>query len=354
VLHVEASGPVGALRLDALLEIRAGETLALAGPSGAGKTSLLRVAAGLLRPEHGRVRCDGEVWLDTAAGRNLPPERRRCGYLFQEYALFPHLSAWRNVAYPLRDVPRPERRRRALALLERFGLAARSDARPRELSGGERQRVALARAVARRPAAFLLDEPLSALDPSTRGAAGRELAAVLHEAGAPAVLVTHSFEEAALFGDRVAVLDRGRVVQQGTAAELAAGPASAFVADLTGAVVLAGTARRGGGGLTEVELDGGGRLVSADLAEGPVAATVHPWEITLEPPAPVASGSARNHLHGTVVAVTPLGNRVRVALATPQAVTAEVTPEAVTALALRPGVPALASFKATAVRLVER
>src|SRR5918998_1524205 len=164
---------IGALDLDVGLAVAAGECLALAGPSGAGKTSVLRVIAGLLRPAGGRVKCGGAEWLDTARGIDIPAERRACGYLFQEYALFGHQSAWRNVAYGLRELPRREREPRARELLGRFGLAGRADARPATLSGGERQRVALARALARRPAALLLDEPLAALDAGTRAAARR-------------------------------------------------------------------------------------------------------------------------------------------------------------------------------------
>src|SRR5581483_2661827 len=142
-------------------------------PSGAGKTTVLRVLAGTSRPDQGRVVCDEDVWLDTARGMFRAPEERRCGYVFQDYALFPHLSAWRNVAFSL---PRsPERRAAAVTLLEQFGLGDRVDAKPATLSGGERQRVALARALARRPRALLLDEPLSALDVRSRAAASREL-----------------------------------------------------------------------------------------------------------------------------------------------------------------------------------
>src|SRR5207248_2599263 len=151
------------LRVDAggvALQVQPGAPLALAGPSGAGKTTVLRVIAGLARPRAGRVDC-GETWLDTARGIDLPPERRGCGFVFQHHALFPHLSAWRNVAYAAD-------RGRALELLDRFGIAHRADARPHELSGGERQRVALARAMAARPRALLLDEPFGALDPRTR------------------------------------------------------------------------------------------------------------------------------------------------------------------------------------------
>ena len=181
MLRVEVHTRLGELELDVALEVRAGECLALAGPSGAGKTSVLRVTSGLLRPESGRVECDGETWLDTERGIDVPPEGRRCGYVFQEYALFPHLTAWQNVAYPLRGMRRSDRRERAQALLERFGIGGLSDARPRTLSGGERQRVAVARVLARRPGVLLLDEPLSALDARTRAGAARELESVLRE-----------------------------------------------------------------------------------------------------------------------------------------------------------------------------
>jgi molybdate transport system ATP-binding protein len=329
--------------------VAAGECLALAGPSGAGKSTVLRIVAGLLRPRAGRVTCGEDLWLDRSAGVDLPPEQRRCGYLFQDYALFPHLTPWQNVGYGL---PRRGRKERALELLERFGLADRASARPRTLSGGERQRVALARALAPGPEVLLLDEPLSALDARTRAAAGRELAAVLHAAGVPAVLVTHDFQEAALLGDRVGVIDAGRIVQTGTASELAAEPSSPFVADFTGAVVLTGIASAGAGGLTRVALDGGGEVASHEAATGPVAVTLYPWDIALAPPGAVDPGSARNHLDVEVVSVTTVGNRVRVGLAAPQPLTAELTEPAIERLHVRPGERVVASWKATATRLL--
>jgi molybdate transport system ATP-binding protein len=352
LLRVEAQATLGATTLDVALAVPAGDCLALAGPSGAGKSSILRVVAGILRPDRGLVRCGEETWLDTAAGVDRPPEGRRCGYVFQDYALFPHLSAWQNVAYPLRDLPRAERRRRATELLERFGIAGLAEARPRTLSGGERQRVALARALAREPDVLLLDEPLSALDSRTRAGAARELARALAGVEIPAILVTHDFTEAALFGDHVGILDGGRIVQQAPAGDLAARPASAFVAGFTGAVVLSGRAGPGRDGLTEVALDGGGHLLSTDTAEGAVAATLFPWEIALDAAGRDLRGSAQNHLPAEVVSVTVLGNRVRVGLAAGQPLTAEITRAAADALALAPGVRVTATFKAAATRLV--
>jgi molybdate transport system ATP-binding protein len=346
VLRVEAATRLGALDLDVALEVPAGSCLALAGPSGAGKTTVLRVVAGLLRPQRGVVACGSEVWLDTASGIDVAVERRRCGYVFQDYALFGHMPAWRNVAYA------GVKRERALELLDRFGLAARADARPAQLSGGERQRVAVARALAREPDVLLLDEPLSALDARTRAAAARELASVLRDTGVPALLVTHDFHEAAQLGDRVGVLDQGRVVQLGSPDELSARPASAFVADFTGAVVLVGVASAGPDGATLVALDGGGTVTSTDAAQGPVAASVYPWEIVLErSPAP---GSAQNHLAAEVVSVTSIGGRARIGLAAAQPLVAEVTAAAVRDLDLAPGARVTATWKAAATRLTPR
>ena len=342
------------LRLRVELSVQAGRTLAIVGPSGAGKTSVLRAVAGLMRPRVGRVSCSGRTWLDTAAGVDEPPEVRRCGYVFQDYALFGHMSAWRNVAYGLRGVPRSERHAASTALLERFGLAGLADARPATLSGGERQRLALARALASGPRALLLDEPLSALDASTRARSVRELRSLAEEAAVPAVLVTHDFEEASALADEVAVIEDGRIVQQGEADSLAAEPASAFVADLTGSVVLTGRASAGAGGVTEVVLDGGGLASSTDAAAptGQVAVAVHPWEVALEPADAAVEGSPRNRLPATVRSVTAVGNRVRVGLDAGQPLVAEVTPAAREELGLRPGGRVTAVWKASATRIV--
>jgi molybdate transport system ATP-binding protein len=352
MLRAELAGSLGELRVEARIEVDPARCLALVGPSGAGKSSVLRMIAGLLRPRRGRVECDGRVWLDTRIGVELAPERRRCGYMFQDYALFGHLSAWRNVAYAQRGVPRDRRRAAAVELLDRFGAGRLADARPATLSGGERQRVALARALGSQPNALLLDEPLSALDVSTRAKATRELLELLADARVPTVLVTHDFDEAATIADEVAVIEAGRIVQQGTAEELTARPLSAFVADLTGAVVLSGTAAPRPDGLTEVHLDGGGASLSTDHGQGRVAISVHPWEITLEPTPAAPGSSARNRIPARVASVRSVGNRVRVGLDATQPLVAEVTAEARDQLALLPGRAVVASWKATATRIV--
>ncbi len=352
MLHVEAQLRRGAFALALSVEAPRGRCLAIAGPSGAGKSTALRVIAGLLAPDRGRIRCGEEWWLDTDRGLDVAPERRGCGYVFQNYALFGHMPVWRNVAYGLRGVSRRERRRRAGAALERFGLERLAQTRPASLSGGERQRVALARALAPSPSVLLLDEPLSALDARTRATAAREVARALHDVAVTSLLVTHDFTEAALLGDRVAVVDGGRVLQEGTPSELAAAPASAFVADFTGAVVLTGVARRGGDGLTYVALDGGGTVAALQPAEGRVAVSVYPWEIAVEPPGRAAVGSARNRLTLEVTTITALGSRVRLGLNGPQPVAAEVTEGAVRQLRLRPGDRVDATWKATATRVL--
>jgi molybdate transport system ATP-binding protein len=353
MLTASASTTLRDLRLAVELQVGAGSPLALAGPSGAGKTSVLRIVAGLLRPERGRVTCDGEPWLDTGRALELPPERRGCGFLFQGYALFPHLRAWENVAYSLRG-SRAKRRKLATRLLERFGALGLADARPRELSGGERQRVALARALARRPRALLLDEPLTALDTRTRAAAARELAAAIVDAGVPTLLVTHDFTEASLLADEVAIMDAGGIVQRGPPAELAASPGSPFVADFTGAIVLMGDARRTAGGLTAIGLDGGGEIRSTDAASGHVAASVFPWEITVEPRGERGGGSALNRLEAEVMSVTAVGNRARIGLWAGQHLTAEITNASASRLGLKHGSRVTATWKATATRLIGR
>jgi molybdate transport system ATP-binding protein len=352
-LEVTARDRLREMELDVELRVKGKGRAAIVGPSGAGKSTLLRIIAGLRSPDPGRVVVGGEVWLDSGSGIDLRPEERACGLMFQDYALFPHLSAWRNVAFGLPG-DRATRRTRALRQLGRFGVEPLADARPAALSGGERQRVALARSLARDPSVLLLDEPLSALDTRTRAHAGRELVAALSGAGALAIVVTHDFSEAALLADEIFVMDQGRVVQHGTAAELSARPASAFVADFAGSVVLDGTAHRAAGGLTEIELDGGGVVNSTDLVDGPVAALVFPWEISLEPAGAAHESSALNRLQVEVVSVTEIGNRVRVGMTAPQPLVAEVTAESVRSLSLGPGVRATATWKATATRLVAR
>jgi ABC-type sulfate/molybdate transport systems ATPase subunit len=296
-LHLDVDIPLRDFAVRAHLRVAAGETLALVGPSGAGKTTILRVAAGLIRPQRGRIALGEQVWCDTERGVFLEPEERSVGYVFQQYALFPHLSIEKNVAFGARQ-PVGE-------LLDRFRLRHVATARPRDVSGGERQRAALARALARRPRVLLLDEPLSALDPHTRARVRDELRILLDELALPTLLVTHDFHDAAALSLHVGVLRDGRVLQLDSPAALTTRPADAFVAEFAGANVLPGEAWPAGDGLTGVTLDDGRELRSIDRATGRVSVVIQPWQVSL---GPAADGA--NELRGQVSAVTVVGGHV--------------------------------------------
>ncbi|MGZ6671457.1 MAG: ABC transporter ATP-binding protein [Solirubrobacteraceae bacterium] len=314
----------------------AAETVALVGPSGAGKTTVLRAIAGLRRPDRGRIALGGRVWFDAAAKVDLPPERRSVGLVFQEYALFPHMTVRANVAFGGANDARVRE------LLDRVRIAHLADERPGGLSGGERQRVAVARALARDPQVLLLDEPLSALDAHTRTVVRGELQDVLGALALPTLLVTHDFRDAAALADRIGVIVDGRLHQEGTAAELVAHPADAFVASFTGGNLLAG---RGDGGL-EVALDAGGVVRAAEQASGRVGVAVYPWEVGIALQAPA---DGLNGLAGAVHGLAPEGNRVRLRIGE---VVVERPAEEVERLGLEPGTTAWATFPPEAVRIV--
>ena len=278
------------------------ETLALVGPSGAGKSTVLRAIAGLLRPDAGRIALGEAVWFDGAARVHLPPERRSVGMVFQDYALFPHLTVRENVAFGGAA--------RVDGLLDRMRIGALAGERPGSLSGGERQRVALARALARDPSVLLLDEPLAARDAHARAAVRAGLQELPDERALPSIVVTHDFRDAAALAGRAAVIADGRLLQSGTIAELVAAPADAFVAAFTGANLLAGTARPEGAG-ARVTLDGGGAVRVAGPASGRVGIAVYPWEIELHDHAPA---DGRVALERVVGAVTADEGRMRVRL----------------------------------------
>jgi molybdate transport system ATP-binding protein len=314
-------------------------TVALVGPSGAGKSSVLRVIAGLARPEAGRVALDGEVWVDVERRTFRRPEERRVGLVFQEYALFPHLSVRQNVAFGGKG--------RADELLERFGLSRLAAARPGNLSGGERQRVALARALARDPGVLLLDEPLAALDAHTKASVRVELEELLGGLDLPTLIVTHDYEDAVALADTVGVLVEGRLRQLGSPAELVARPDDPFVASFTGANLLRGHAEGLEDGLTSIRLESGDVVYSTDPAQGKVGVVVYPWDVVVG--RVQVDGSAMNLLGGEIASVVQVGNRVRVRIGP---LTAEVTAASAEKLELVRGGTAFVSFKATGTRLV--
>ena len=309
------------------LSLTVGSTVALIGPSGAGKSTVLNAIAGLVHPTAGRISCNHETWVDAERGIFVPPERRRVGLVFQDYALFPHLTVRQNIEYA--------RRNPADEYLDRFGIRHLEHARPGSLSGGERQRVALARALARDPAILLLDEPLSALDAHTKVDVRAELQQLLTGLEIPTLLVTHDFEDAAALAGEVGVLVDGELRQTGSPTDLVAQPADAFVASFTGANLL------------PVRLDDGTVIATSDNGDGAATVAVYPWDITLSTTHP--NDSAMNVIAGSITAITELGNRARVTIGP---LTAEITVDSLRRLGLEPGQRAYASFKATGTRIV--
>jgi molybdate transport system ATP-binding protein len=300
-LELDITAPLRAFSVDLALSVGT-ETLALVGPSGAGKSTVLRCIAGLHRPARGRIALGDAVWFDSARRIDRPPDRRSVGLVFQDYALFPHLTVRGNVAFGGRE--------RVDDLLERLGIAQLAGERPGHLSGGERQRVAVARALSRDPSVLLLDEPLSALDAHTRGSVREQLADLLGELAIPALIVTHDFTDAAALADRVGVVLDGRVHQLGSPAELLARPADAFVASLTGSNLLVGTATPLADGGASVELADGTTVIAREHASGRVGLAVHPWHVEPAPAAP--DGDGRNAVPGAIGATTLHGGRTRV------------------------------------------
>ena len=326
--------PLRSFELRLALEVE--RTVALVGPSGSGKSSALRSIAGLARPR-GRIALGDDVWLDDGTSR--PPEERRVGLVFQEYALFPHLTVERNVAFGGKA--------RVGEMLERFRISHLAHARPGELSGGERQRVALARALAREPGVLLLDEPLSALDAHTKDTVRLELQELLQSFDLPTLIVTHDYEDAAALAGTVGVLVEGELRQLGSPADLVSQPSDPFVASFTGANLLRGHVTSVEDGLTGVRLDTGEIVYSTDPALGEVGVVVYPWDVSIG--RVHADDSALNLIHGEIGSLSRVGNRVRVRVGP---VTAEVTTASAERLELAQGGVAVASFKATGTRLV--
>ncbi|HKB02447.1 MAG TPA: ABC transporter ATP-binding protein [Gemmataceae bacterium] len=327
----------------------------LYGPSGCGKTTALRCLAGLDRPDEGRITFGAETWFDAGHRVNVTPQQRGVGFLFQDYALFPHRTAAGNVGYGLDHLTRAERRRQVGEVLDRFGLTGLSNRYPRQLSGGQQQRVALARVLARRPRLLLLDEPLSALDEPTREQVRQELRRVLAEARVPVVLVTHDRREATTLADHLVVLDGGAVRQQGVPGEVFAQPADLAVARAVGfETIVPGHVRRVEEGLATVAV-GEVELVAVARPDAPaeVYVCVRAEDVVLLQ-GEVGAASARNRLRGVIRAVGVDGPVVRIDLDCGFPLRAVVTRPAAADLSLKEGTGAVALVKATAVHLVPR
>src|SRR6267378_8218958 len=335
---------LGTLDLDVAIDAALGEIVAVLGPNGAGKSTFLRAVAGLVPLEGGRVVLDDVVLEDAARGIHIVPEHRPIGVVFQDYLLFPHLTALENVAFGLRarGVSARDARARAAVWLDRLGVGEQALVRPRALSGGQAQRVALARALAIDPRLLLLDEPLAALDASARGEVRRDLKRHLASFAGIRILITHDPLEAVALADRLVILERGRVVQTGSPAEVTRRPRSRYVADLVGVNLLRGTATWG-----HVALPGGASLQSADRVDGEVFAVIHPRAVALHRSRP--EGSPRNVWRGRASALDYQGDRVRVGVEGEMPIIAEITPAAVRELDLAEGGEIWVSVKATEI-----
>ncbi|KJK39579.1 ABC transporter ATP-binding protein [Streptomyces variegatus] len=327
----------GGFRLDVALTVAPGEVVALLGPNGAGKTTALRALAGLTPLSGGHLRLDGTE-LDRT-----PPEARPVGVVFQDYLLFPHLTALDNVAFGPRcqGATKAEARAQAAEWLDRLGLAAHTGAKPRRLSGGQAQRVALARALATRPRLLLLDEPLAALDARTRLEVRARLRRHLADFEAVAVLVTHDPLDAMVLADRLVVVEHGRVVQEGTPADIARRPRTDYIAQLVGLNLYRGEAD----GHT-VRLADGPVLTTTEVLSGPVFVAFPPGAVTLHRDRPTGS-SARNLWRCEVAGLETHGDQIRADLTGELPLAADLTTVAAAELDLHPGAEVWATVKAT-------
>jgi molybdate transport system ATP-binding protein len=327
----------GAFHLDLTLTAAPGDVIALLGPNGAGKTTALRALAGLA------PLTSGHLHLDGAALHRIPPQARPIGVVFQDYLLFPHLTALDNVAFGPRchGVPKAAARAQAADWLERMGLAGHAGAKPRQLSGGQAQRVALARALATHPRLLLLDEPLAALDARTRLDTRAQLRHHLADFEAIAVLVTHDPLDAMVLADRLVVIEQGRAVQEGTPADTARRPRTDYIARLLGLNLYRGHAD----GHT-VLLGSGLTVTTGDALTGPAFVAFPPSAVTLHRDRPTHT-SARNTWQATVAGLESHGDQIRVDLTGDLSLTADLTAASAADLGLGPGTGVWATVKAT-------
>src|ERR1700730_9006343 len=345
LIHVRLSLPADAFSLTVLF-----------GPSESGKTTVLRCRAGLGRRERGYIRFGRETWFDSQRGIFLPPQRRRIGYLFQEYALFPHMTVAQNIRYGLPRSRPAERRQRVEEITELFGLAGLEPRYPKQLSGGQQQRVALARALVCRPRLLLLDEPLSSLDVPAREQLRRQLRKWLAHLRTPGLFVTHDRIEALALGDDVVILDKGQVCQSGPVREVFAKPAAPSVARIVGVdTVEPARILHVADGLATVKVGSTQLVALARNGVGEEAnVCIRAEEVMLEKPTPLAQSSARNRLPARVISMDREGPLIRVSLDCGFPLKALVTNQACEDMGLRAGENVAALLKVSAIHLIPR
>lgn len=328
------------------LSISPGETVALLGPNGAGKSTTLAALAGLLPIDAGSIALDGVVLDNPDAGIFVAAEERRVGVVFQDYLLFPHLSAVENVAFGLRSrgVSRQEALVTSEGWLARLGLHRLRESGPGSLSGGQAQRVALARALATEPRLLLLDEPMSALDVTTRTELRRALGEHLAEFNGPRLLITHDPIEALLLADRIQIMEHGSITQTGSGDDILLHPQTPYAADLAGSNLIRGMARDGA-----IDVGDHSLHVADEIPDGPVLVTIHPNAVSVHTRRP--EGSPRNTWPTTVERIEQLGTRARLQTGAPLPLTVEVTAAAGKELGLVPGSEIWVAVKATEIGL---
>lgn len=342
--------------LDAGFSLESGIAV-LFGPSGSGKTTILRLVAGALTPDAGRVELNGSVYFDSTAGVNLPIQKRRIGFVFQDYLLFPHLTAIDNVSYGIAGGRAKTRRERALQLLELCGIAAAAERYPRQLSGGEQQRVALARALGSDPAILLLDEPFAALDAPTRLRLLEELVNVQRRSRIPFVYVTHSAADAVRAGDYALVLNDGRIVQQGEPSEVFNAPHDLLVSRAVGPEnVLRGrvAGHQPEAGITWIDLKGCRLAIPLQSStEGEQVVIGIRSEDIIVARERISQISARNVLEGVIQQVVRDGAEVHLRILCEVSFKARVTAQAADSLGLQPGAIAYLVIKASSCHLLQ-
>ena len=322
--------------LDVDLEVEAGETVVLLGPNGAGKSTFVEAVAGLVSIERGEIKLGGKTLDDGTESGFVPPEQRGIGIVFQDYLLFPHMTVIENVSFGMESEDAAKR------LIDALGISDLSRRKATDLSGGQAQKVALARALCRDPELLVLDEPLAALDATSRAEVRRGLGDALAGFEGPRILITHDPTEAFMLADHIHVLEGGLVTQSGTPDEIRLTPRTPYAADLAGANLFQGTANVG---VLEI---GEARLVAAETGiNGPVLATVHPRAVSVHVQHP--EGSPRNVWQTEINRIENYGDRVRLLTGAPLEMTAEITPAAAQALQLVVGSTVWLSVKATEV-----